>query len=272
MVKLLLNLRLVVVAAAVVVAAPTFAGPFTSNVTNDVYHTDVNGIPTANDDNDGSPDLYEAANSLLSANYTSNSDLDSRFVADDDIFTGNGNHTVALIGLTAGAQNTLGVYSDLGVANDRSEVLGPKSGFGFTGDGSIGNPFDAVSFNIVGDFGWSLQTELDGSSNTYFSESAMNVDSEGLDHTMTFNMPELNGQSVYVDYASGSASSYTFANAFMIGWEDLPLANGKLGDEDYDDMIYLVDFRPVSVPEPSTLLLMLLGVVSLLVARRRVNA
>ena len=254
--------------AGITLASSALAGPFSANVTNDAYQPIANGIPTANDYNDGSPDLYEAANAVLGTSYTNNHAMDSRFVAIDEVFVGTGTHTVALIGLTAGNQNTLGVYTDLGVGANRTAVLGPESGFGFTGNGSVGNPYTASSFSITGNFGWYLTSASGSSSNTFFSESALNVADQGLDHMMTFAMPELNGQSIFVDYGSG-ATSYTFANAFLIGWEDLRLNNGVLGDDDYDDMIYLVDFRPVSVPESSSLILMALGLLGLVACRRR---
>lgn len=251
-----------------VMATSAMAAPFTANVTSDAYQSVVNGIPTANDHNDGSPDLYEAANAVLGTTFSSNSDLDSRFVAADEVFVGTGQHSIALIGLTAGNQNTLGVYTDIGTGVNKTAVLGPESGFGFTGNGSVGSPFTGASFNITGNFAWYLDSVSGSGTNTYYSEAALNTPDQGLDHMMTFAMSELNGQTVFVDYGMG-AVSYTFANAFLIGWEDLRLMNGVLGDDDYDDMIYLVDFRPVHVSESSNLALLMLGLLAIAAARRR---
>lgn len=254
-------------------SAQVAAIPFNPAVQNDAYSGVVNGIPTANDWNDGQPDQFEAVNALLGTNYTANADLDSRFIADDAVFYGTGAQTVALIGLTAGNLNTLGVYTDLGVGTNRTEVLGPVSGFGMTGAGTFLDPFMAVTFDIVGQFSWFLQAYVpnDNYTHTFYSDSALN--SDGLDHMKTFAMPELNGQTIHVDYGTG-AQSYTFKNAFLIGWEDLP--NGHYWfDDDYDDMLYLVDFSPVSVAvtvtESSHLMLLALGLCALVIGRRRVQ-
>lgn len=260
-------LKALSVATLAMAATSALAAPFTASVTNDSYQSVVNGIPTANDHNDGSPDLYEAANVVLGTSYTTNTDLDSRFVTLDEVFVGNGKHSIALIGLTAGNQNTLGVYTDIGTAANKTAVLGPETGYGFTGDGSVANPFTGATFDITGNFAWYLES-VGATTETYYSEAALNTPDQGLDHMMTFAMSELNGQSVFVDYGSG-AMSYTFANAFMIGWEDLRLLNGVLGDDDYDDMIYLVDFRPVHVSESSNLALLIMGLLAMAAVRRK---
>jgi len=58
-------------------------------------------------------------------------------------------------------------------------------------------------------------------------------------------------------------------NVFILGWEDLPL---RQGDRDYQDMVLKVTIKPVSVPEPGSLSLLLLGMASLVgfgLARRK---
>ncbi|WP_055733451.1 hypothetical protein [Agarivorans gilvus] len=130
------------------------ATPFSDNVLNDIYNGQPNGIPTANDHNDGVPDLFDAANLLLGTSYTSNADLDSRFIANDQVFVGQGQHNIALIGLTAGNYNTLGVYTDLGQGQNKQVLLPSDPQFGFTGDGSAANPSKArpstSSVNLLG--------------------------------------------------------------------------------------------------------------------------
>jgi len=253
---------------AISLSGAALATPFSYNVENDVYHGLKNGIPTANDHNDGSPDLYQAVNTVIGSSYTSNSDIDDRYTAADEVFFGNGSHSIALIGLTAGNGNTLGYYTDIGTGAAKNEVLGPVSGFGYTGQGTNSDPFTGAQFNHTGNFAWYLESTSGSSTNTYYSEASLNTADERLDHMMTFALPELNGTSTYVDYGSG-ATSYTFENAFLIGWEDLGLSNGVLGDDDYDDMIYLVDFRPISVSEPGTVLLLCGGLFGVIAARRK---
>ena len=69
------------------------AGPFPPNVANDVYGVAqggvVNGIPTANDLNDGVPDIFDAINLIQGSALTRNVGADPL----DDIlqFQGHGN-------------------------------------------------------------------------------------------------------------------------------------------------------------------------------------
>lgn len=253
------------ISSSVLLSSTVFAAPFTANVMNDVYASSANGIATANDENDGIPDLHDAVNQILGTSYTANEQLDDRFVEPDSIFTATGQHSVALIGLTAGNTNTLGFYTDTGVGANKTDLLGPISGFGIPHSGTSADPYTAASFNFTGDFGWYLQSN----STTYYSEADLN--DGGWDHMMTFTIPELNGQTLWIDTGAG-AFEYTFTNAFLIGWEDLPYnqSTGQLGDDDYDDMMYLVDFKPVTeVPVPMTGLMFGTALLGLGFLRRR---
>jgi hypothetical protein len=241
-------------------ASAAFATPFTNNVENDVYSGIFNGIPTASGGNDGVPDLHDAVNNILGTSYLSNSDLDDRFVSADQFFTGNGSHSIALIGLTAGNSNTLGIYQ----GTTKTDVLPYDSYFGYTGDGSATNPYPGSTFDVIGEFGWYLAANGPYSFDTYYSEPSLN--DGGWDHMMTFEIAELNGQTRFLEI-NQQLQEYTFGNAFLIGFEDLSYEfnqPGMLGDDDYDDMMYLVDFRPTPVSSPSMLAFMgfaLLGLV-----------
>ena len=84
---------------------------------------------------------------------------------------------------------------------------------------------------------------------------------------MAFALPEMAGRTL-----ATSIGPYTFSGSpFLLTWEDLPFASGRLGDEDYDDMIYLVDrvAPPPPVPEPGILLLLGAGLLGLLTLRRK---
>jgi hypothetical protein len=268
-----LQIAFLILGTCVFIAHSANATPFSPNVTNDVYGVAqggvVNGIPTARDDNDGVPDINDAINLLQGTAFGRNKDVDHLFVEPDYVWQ-QLNGDVALIGLTAGNNNTLGVYTDLGVGNVKTQILGPYSGFGFSGDGTSTNPFPAAQIGLgTGTlFGWYLNSSGGGSVTDYFSESGLNPNQ--FDHMMTFDLPQANGITIYIDKGAG-AEAYTLNDPFLIGWEDLPWNGTTLGDDDYDDMMFICD-KTNPIPEPTTFVLMgfgLLGVLGGVIRQRR---
>ena len=266
---------LAVAVGAVMAAGGANAGPFSAAVTNDTYNGNTfNGVPTAQFGNDGLPDLFEAANQLLGTGFSTNEELDDRFTEPDAIWSlSSSPGTIVLIGLTAGNSNTLGTYTDLGVGNVRTDLLGPFTGFGFEGNNTNLNPYPAASLAVGGNFGWFLESDPDvnndNDSSFWFSEPGLNA--AGFDHLMTFAMPELEGDSLWVDFGGGGGAEQVVlqAGAFMLGWEDLPFNGTALGDDDFDDMIYLVT-SVATVPEPGILGIFGFGLAALgFMTRRR---
>ena len=127
---------------ALCLCGAAWASSLPPRVASDRYFPhQVNGIPTPNDDNDGVPDINDAVNLLLGSEpgdagyYATNADLDALLVSNDALWS-NLTDVVALVGLTASYSNTLGIYTDAGTGSATQEILGPNSGYGFTGEGT----------------------------------------------------------------------------------------------------------------------------------------
>jgi len=223
-----------------------FAAPFSTDMTNDVYGVDqggvVNGIPTPNDTNDGFPDIFDAINLITGGAETSNEAYDNRFVEPDELWKELGDGEALLVGLSAGFSNTLGVYTDLGVGSVQTIVLDQFSGNQLH-LGTFADPFPAGMTGVAlnQDFGWFLDANQ---ATKYFSQTALNPLQQGtlFDHMVTYDLSDAVGKKFFVQFGVADPVEVTLGvNTFLIGWEDLTYTGGPtLGDDDYDDMVYLV--------------------------------
>ena len=191
------------------------------------------------------PNIYDSVNLLTGSSYTSNSQLESIYIENDDLWS-DLEVGIAVIGYSAGYSNTLGLYDPDSIGNQVDVTTG-ISGFGLSGDGSAGNPFTFFSASESGNFGWLLTSRLgDRVVSTWYSESSYN--SGGNDHMLTFSL----GDSItfYGEDSYGNVAEYTFDSPYLITWEDM-----NMGDEDYNDIMYVVNANVSQVPEPATILL-----------------
>jgi len=271
-----LTISISVIMAILLCVGPAMAVPFPDNLANDIYDSSPDATPTARDKNDGEPDIFDAVNHLLGTTFDGNEDVDPYFVEPDYVWQELNGH-IAIIGMTAGYSNTLGVYTGLASGDSKTQLIGPYSNkFEFLGDGTEIDPYPAALTTLGAgtEFGWYLYANQE---TYYYSDPDLN--SDNLDHMMTFGLSGLVGKTVYTytdsdndgvldEDEKGSVTAYTFSNPYLIAWEDLALESGALGDEDYDDMMYVVDYV-APVPEPTTLLLIGTGLVVLAVIGRR---
>lgn len=240
------------------VIEPIYASPFSTNVQNDVYGVAqggvINGVPTASEPAGASPYIYDNVNLLysnagLGTPFSNNKDLDPLFKGSDEIWRELGDGGIALIGMQAKFSDTVGLYTDVGVGTIQTPLLGPNNGNGFAGDGTLANPFPATMTGLSKDqqFGWYLDSATPSIMRTFFSEPILN--NPQLDQMMTFNLGALSGTTVYVDFGSGPTLLQLGSNIFLIAWEDKPFNGNTVGDDDYNDMVYLVtDITSDSLP------------------------
>ncbi len=239
------------------------AAPYSATLNADVYDATPDAVTTPAAI---SPyNIYNAINTVLGTSYASNADLDPfQITTGDSLFTDVSTVSVptrySLISLSAANNNTLRVYDASNPGTLYDVFGGSVTGFGVTGDGTAANPFPTAlsPFSNGTIFGFNLLSEGTAGSE-WDSDPTKNID--GLDHMLTYRLSDLIGKSVYLDILNtGNVEEYTFQDPYLVTFEDMALNDGKIGDEDYDDGLYIVDrVTAVAAPEPISTTLFLTG-------------
>ncbi len=230
------KLATAIVAVALLAAMPAMAtfmpGPNPTPVTPTAPWTHMGGYDELN--------LFEIYNALYGTTYTSNADLDSLQFKPDDVFfldTGDVGQIIAKAKY-AYLYQTFGWYQDNGMGGTVKHPL-------FTIWGDLGllpdNPAWTATISPTGNFGF---YDDPSSPAFWYSEKWRNAGKE--DHLIGFFTPK----------------PYTY----LLAWEDKAFSAGS--DKDFQDLVIEVYLGPI-VPEPSTMVILGLGIAGMVVSRMR---
>ena len=233
-------------------------GPFPAAMTNGTYGPVGSVTPNSNT---GEFEIYNAINLLLNTSYTNNAQVDYlEFTGNANTWSQTGPGGYAVIGLGAGATNSLEVYNVL----TPGTLINPI-GTGFTGNGpvglgTIGSPYvgSGSIFTSGNLYGFLLNENFHSVNTQWYSNPSMNPD--GYDHMLAYNLPSLSGSQVYVyDPNTNSEQLVMLHNPYVLAFEDNPLDSA---DKDFNDLIVMVD-GVAPVPEPMTVALFAVGLLAM---------
>jgi hypothetical protein len=132
------------------------------------------------------------------------------------------------------------------------------------GNDGIDDPVN-FGFQPNGEFVWVEGWDSGSGSGEWFSQDTMNGDGE-LDHFVAIKVPQAS-----IDYYNSKYNSNIIASlegeVWFLAFEDF----WSLGDQDYNDLVFLVQ-NVAPVPEPATMFLFGIGLIVLAgVAKRRIK-
>jgi subtilisin family serine protease len=207
---------------------------------------------------DADPDLLDAYNLLAGTSYTSNADLESFLVGDDETYLATDQTIAVAVSTSAGNSNNFGFYTDLGTAANTTTLFEDLSGHLF-----LDTPtFDAeYLFDTDGgaEVGFFLSTIGWNDANTWHSESDLDAAFTTFDHMIAYSFPG-------TVTLTTDLGEITLEDGWLIGWEDLTESDPS--DGDYNDFIVLVGNR-YTTPEPASGLLFSFGMLGLALSQRR---
>ncbi len=180
--------------------------------------------------------VYEVYNLLYGGGFTSS--LDLPVAAFDEVFSGC--HSVSAQARFAGAAaTTLGIYQPTGAPTTLTPLFTVNTN-GLLG----GSPSADIPVSVLGDFGFYIAVEDGNDDRIFYSEPSLNPG--GQDQMILFHTPD--------------------PNVFLMVWEDRLLGT-QPSDNDFNDLI--VELRRCVIPEPTSLVLLGVGVAAM--AARRVR-
>ena len=203
----------------------------------------------------GEMDLYEIYNAIYGTSFTASSGaggMDALQVTENGVFSlAASAASVYYVARYAAHDQRFGYYTNPGSPTGDYTV----SGGGTSGD--FNHLFDIFTNGVLildnsgpsgtinsSPFGFYLNSPA-GGADIWFSETGLNWGVQ--DHFVMYNAVDSNGNII--------------ANRFLIAWEDL-----ALGDADYNDLVLEITFNPI--PEPSTMVLILMGIGGVAMRRR----
>ena len=219
-------------------------------VAADAYARVPNGIPTPRDNDDSYPDVNDVINLLKGFDpgdpeFLSSNDATDRYFVERDGLWRDLDGSVAFLGISARNKNILGVYTQSGEGIARMPLLGPHTGFGIAGKGTPESPFPAslLGLDMRASFGWYLEADY---TEIFYSEDSRNRG--GWDHLFSYAIGSVR---TWVRYPDGEVAELVLDDAYVLAWEDMTWDGISLGDEDYDDMLYLVGHVITSAQGPT---------------------
>lgn len=263
-------------------------GPYSSVLGSDSYDSIPDLVPTPNQTGTPSnnvPDIKDDINLLTGDSFVNNEDADHlQHTSQDNLWQVNNGGgiiarnasaaIIAAISVSADYLNTIRIYDTANPGTKVDLFGGAFSGYGLIGDGSFANPFPAAElpFGDGTQFKWNYLS--DGASILEYDSDPTN-NGDAKDHMVTYHLAGLKDSSIYLQFGADDPELYTFVDPYLIAWEDLEFKNGTVGDEDYNDNVYIVDrAAPVAVPEPVSTVLFLTGGAAMagnLIRRRRMT-